>query len=121
MTAADDQHDLTGEPTGADRRMYVPHLEGIDAGIKADSSKEYCYQKSHGQDYYHLLIAGEIYIQRGHEKFCVNCAIKAGIITHERMHWQRRTSMMSLPQPAQETIETFDIQPSSAEDHSIES
>ncbi len=113
MTAAGDHRDEKQEPTKDDRRVYVPHLEGVEARIKTDCAKEYCYLKAPGQDYYHLLIAGEIYIHRGQEKLCLNCAFKMGIITHERMHWQRRTSMMS--HPSQESVETFDILPT-AED-----
>ena len=98
-------------PTAEDRRLYVPYLDSVEVRVKADHAKEYCYLKATSQDYYHLLVAGEVYVQRGHEKFCLDCAYKVGIVTSDRQHWQRRTSMMSHTSSEPDDAETFEILP----------
>lgn len=72
-----------------DQRVYVPDHEGWEARIKSDSTREYCYFKTPGEDFFHLLMVGEIYLQRGHEKCCLNCAHRQGFATPERLHWQQ--------------------------------
>jgi hypothetical protein len=48
-----------------------------------------------------LLVTGEIYLQRGTEKYCLSCALRHGYITHERAFWLRRPSSIA----AEQTIE----------------
>ena len=36
-----------------------------------------------GQDHYHRLLDGEIYLQHGDEKLCLPCADRQGILAHE--------------------------------------
>jgi len=71
-----------------DRRLYVPRNDGWVAHVKPDATKEYCYFKNPGDDHFHLLMTGEIYVQKGSEKSCLNCALRMGIVTEERLHWQ---------------------------------
>ncbi|MEX1230968.1 MAG: hypothetical protein WEB58_12060 [Planctomycetaceae bacterium] len=111
MSTTGDRHDVTYDSTIEDRRVYVPHAEGVVVHIKSDHDKEYCYTKSPGEEYYHLLVAGEIYIQRGHEKFCLNCALAAGAITRDRLHWQRRESMTTFSRTAEPDAETIRVMP----------
>jgi len=73
---------------GFDRRVYIPDAEGWQARIKHGWDNDYCYAKSPGQDYFHLLLNGEIYIQKEHEKFCLNCAVRLGLVTTDRLYWQ---------------------------------
>ena len=75
----------------SDPRIYIPHNDGWKAVVKANSIKEYCYYKSPGEDHFHLLVSGEIYLQRGNEKVCLMCAIRHQIATFDRLHWQHRT------------------------------
>ena len=42
--------------------MYVPESAGWNVHIKRDSQKQYCYQKRSGEDFFHLIQAGEIYL-----------------------------------------------------------
>jgi hypothetical protein len=72
-----------------DARLYFKYGEGWAAHFKHDWMKEYCYAQNPGEDYYHLLLSGEIYVQRGTEKYCLNCALRHGHITHDRLFWQR--------------------------------
>lgn len=72
-----------------DLRLYVPHATGWEARIMDSSTREYCHSKSPGQDYFHLLLPGEIYLQYGNVKYCLNCAYRFTRITEDRLYWQR--------------------------------
>lgn len=72
-----------------DARISFKYAAGWSAHIKRDWMKEYCYSQSPGEDFYHVLVGGEVYVQRGTEKFCLTCAIRLGHVTRDRMHWQR--------------------------------
>lgn len=75
-----------------DSRLYVPHAESWTAHVKQSAEKEYCYIKSPGDEYFHLLMKGEIYLDHQGEKYCLNCAIRQGGVTRERLHWQRSST-----------------------------
>ncbi len=72
----------------SDYRLYIPHNDGWTGRVKADSTREYCYMKNPGEDYHHLIVSGEIFLQRDHEKVCLNCAMRSGIACDNRLHWQ---------------------------------
>ena len=78
--------------TTGDPRLYVPRHLGWEAEIKRDWVKEHCYAKFPDEDWFHPLAAGELYIQRGDEKYCLNCALRLRIITHNRLWWQKGSS-----------------------------
>ncbi|QDT32402.1 hypothetical protein [Thalassoglobus polymorphus] len=73
-----------------DFRLYVPYPEGWKAHIKQGWEKQYCYAKNEGEDFFHLILNGEIFLVHGDEKYCLNCAMKQGILTSERLHWQNK-------------------------------
>jgi hypothetical protein len=72
-----------------DVRLYLPDAEGWSAHVKQSWDKEYCFQKKPGEDFFHLLMHGEVYLQNGDEKFCLWCALRRGIVTHDRLNWQK--------------------------------
>ena|ERR1700729_1513811 len=76
----------------AEERLYVPEYAGWKAAIKHDWNKEYCFAQKPGEDFYHLLVTGEIYLQRGSDKFCLSCALRHGYATHDRTFWLQRPS-----------------------------
>jgi len=78
----------TAQP-GRDHRLYVPKQAGWEAAIKQTWEQEYCYSKNPGEDWFHLLANGELYIQRGTEKFCLSCALRLKILTRNRLFWQK--------------------------------
>jgi hypothetical protein len=80
-----DQPDRAGE----DIRLYLPFPEGWQARVKHGWEKEYCFQKNPGEDYFHLILNGEIYLENGDERYCLNCAFRRGVINHDRLNWQR--------------------------------
>jgi len=72
-----------------DLRMYVPYPDGWSAHIKADGVREYCCFRTPGEDFFHLLLNGEIFLQYGETKYCLNCATRYAHITDDRLFWQR--------------------------------
>jgi hypothetical protein len=76
-------------PDIPDARLYVSAPEGWEARLKQGWEKEYCYAQNPGEDYFHLLMSGEIYLQRGNEKYCLTCALRRGILTTNRLNWKR--------------------------------
>ncbi len=73
-----------------DTRLYVPDNEDWDVHIKRDSERTYCYAKLPGEEWFHLLLTGEIYVSRQHEKYCLRCALRMGFLTEDRLFWQHR-------------------------------
>ncbi len=76
------------DPVLADARVYVPYAEGWRAFVKQGWDKQYCFHKNPGEDYYHLLMQGEIYLQSADESVCLTCALRNGILTRDRLYWQ---------------------------------
>ena len=73
-----------------DTRLYVPDHEDWDVCIKRDSERCYCYSKHPGEDWFHLILSGEIYVARQDEKYCLRCALRMGFLTEDRLFWQHR-------------------------------
>lgn len=77
-------------PSPQDSRLYVPDHEGWMVQIKRDSDRVYCYSKQPGQDWFHMILNGEIYLSRDHERYCLSCALRMGFLTTDRLFWQHR-------------------------------
>lgn len=73
-----------------DTRLYVPDHEDWDVHIKRDSERYFCYSKHPGENWFHLILNGEIYVARQHEKYCLRCALRMGFLTEDRLFWQHR-------------------------------
>lgn len=73
-----------------DSRLYLPGWEaGWQVQLKTTWDREYCFAKNPGEEFYHLLMAGELYVQYDEEKFCLECARRRGVISEDRLHWKR--------------------------------
>lgn len=72
-----------------DIRIYVAQPDGWTGHVKQSWDKEYCFHKKPGEDYFHLLMHGEVYLQHDDEKVCLQCALRNGIVTHNRVNWQK--------------------------------
>ena len=73
-----------------DTRLYVQDHEDWNISIKRDSERIYCYSKLPDQDWFHLILSGEIYLTRQHERYCLRCALRLGYLTQDRLFWQHR-------------------------------
>jgi hypothetical protein len=71
----------------SDNAPSLPRLFLFEPGWriarKAGSEREFCYQIAPGQDYYHRLLDGEIYLHRADEKICLPCAARRGLLTYD--------------------------------------
>jgi hypothetical protein len=76
------------------RRMFI-FESGWRVGVKTDSSRELCYMMAPGQDYYHRLLDGEIYLVRERERLCLSCASRRGLIAFEPK--QLRDGLVAIP------------------------
>lgn len=91
----DDPPEFSAPPPPAttdesDRRLYVQNAEGWQARVKRGWEKQYCYSKAPGEDYFHLILNGEVFLEHHDEKLCLTCAIRRGILTTDRLFWQHR-------------------------------
>lgn len=90
------------EPTGStdpppqqpaessDSRLYVHSSEGWQARIKQGWEKQYCYSRFPGEEHFHLILNGEIFLEHSDEKLCLTCAMRRGVITTDRLFWQQK-------------------------------
>ncbi len=91
----------TAEPSGehvelVERRLYMPFSDGWSVRIKT-GQREYCHYQQAGEEWFHILINGELYLQRGSERLCLNCAHRQGVLTDDRLYWQRRRTRSPAP------------------------
>lgn len=70
------------EETTLARRMFI-FEPGWRIGVKTGSTREHCYMMAPGQDYYHRLLDGEIFLVRDDERLCLRCASRRGLISFE--------------------------------------
>ena len=63
-------------------RLFI-HEPGWQVALKIGSERVFCYQMAPGQDYYHRLLDGEIYVFHGDERLCLACAERRGLLTFE--------------------------------------
>lgn len=87
-------------PESPPSRLFV-HEPGWSTGIKQTSTKEFCYMRAPGQDYYHRLLPGELYLHAGDERLCMACAVRRGLIAHESqpLRESRRPLPVEEPRP----------------------
>jgi hypothetical protein len=76
------------------RRMFI-FESGWRVGVKSGSTRELCYMIAPGQDYYHRLLDGEVFLVRDGERLCLSCASRRGLISFEPK--QLRESIVSVP------------------------
>ncbi len=78
---SDDDRDAVTE-TVTSRRMFLAE-PGWRIGVKTGSDREFCYMMMPGQDFYHRLLDGEIFLHRNEEKLCLACAARRGLLLSE--------------------------------------
>jgi hypothetical protein len=61
------------------RRLYLAE-PGWRIGVKHGSDREFCYMRAPGQDFYHRLLDGEVFLQRAEERLCLACATRRGLL-----------------------------------------
>jgi hypothetical protein len=56
---------------------------GWQVAVKVGSERSFCFMMAPGQDHYHRLLDGEIYVFHGDERLCLRCAERRGLLAHE--------------------------------------
>lgn len=69
-------------PSEAGRRLFV-HEPGWRISIKRGSDRVFCHMMAPGQDYYHRLLDGELFLHQDSERLCLSCAARRAIISYE--------------------------------------
>ncbi len=98
---------MTEEPSddreaASSSRMYLAE-PGWRIGVKAGNDREFCYMRMPGQDFYHRLLDGEIFLQRDAEKLCLACASRRGLLVAEP---RRLREVVILPPDDTEEVPT---------------
>ena len=94
--ALSDSAPTTSDQATIDRRLYLPNPHGWEVRIKS-GTREYCCLRNDGEEWFHLLIDGELFLQSGEEKLCLNCAVRRGVLTDHRLFWQTGRRRRALP------------------------
>ncbi len=61
-------------------RLFL-HEPGWRVALKVGSDREFCYAMNPGQDFYHRLLEGEVYILNNEERLCLACAERRGMLS----------------------------------------
>jgi hypothetical protein len=79
-------------------RMYLAE-PGWRIDVKVGSQREFCYMRAPGQDFYHRLFDGEVFLHRDDERLCLACATRRGLIATEPK--RLREAIVPLPADAE--------------------
>ena len=66
-----------------DSRLYVAEPQW-HTKTKPTSVKMYCFLGDTDEARYHRILTGEVYLTDGKEHYCLNCALKKGLVTQAR-------------------------------------
>jgi hypothetical protein len=73
--------DLT-ENRSTPHRLFL-HEPGWRIALKVGSDREFCYVMAPGQDYYHRLLDGEVFLHNNEERLCLACAERRGLLSYK--------------------------------------
>jgi hypothetical protein len=90
--------------------MYLAE-PGWRIGVKHGSDREFCHMRTPGQDFYHRLLDGEIFLYRAGERLCLACATRRGLLLVE----PKRLREAIIPLPADQEIIPLDLGPRDAQ------
>lgn len=94
--------DVAFEP----RRLFLRE-PGWRIGQKSGNAREFCFMVAPGQNFYHRLHDGELFVHHGDERFCLACAERKGLLSHE-------------PKGLRESLVTPDLEPQSSPEDEID-
>lgn len=97
---------MNGEPG----RIFI-HEPGWQVVRKVGSTREFCYMMAPGQDYYHRLLDGELYLVLGDERICFACAERRGLLSREAKSLREPMVPVDLLDIDPAALEEFDVVP----------
>lgn len=78
----DPPRDSTNSPARPALRLFL-YEPGWTVDLKVGSERVFCYMMAPGQNYYHRLLDGELYVRNHEERLCFACAERRGLISFE--------------------------------------
>ena len=73
--------------------------------MKVGSDRAFCYMMAPGQDYYHRLVDGELFVHYNEERLCFACAERRGLISTQPRALREPQAAIDLEAgPATETL-----------------
>ena len=66
--------------TANPRRLFL-YEPGWKIAMKVGSEREFCYAMAPGEDYYHRLLDGEVFLFNNEERLCLACAERRGLLS----------------------------------------
>ena len=78
----DSDPEADGDAAAPPRRMFV-FERGWSIAVKTGSHRELCHMVAPGQDFYHRLGDGEVFVVQDTEKLCLPCAFRRGLIAFD--------------------------------------
>ena len=97
MTDEPDARDAQRPPL-AQTRLFL-HEPGWRIALKVGSDRTFCYMTAPGQDYYHRLLDGELYVYQGDERLCLACAGRRGLFSTESRSLRDRGPVVAIEAP----------------------
>lgn len=108
---------LEGTPLNTNPQEVPPTLPriflfepGWRVGMKVGSEREFCYSTAPGQDYYHRLLDGELYLYHNDEKLCMPCASRRGLLAYEPRPLREPVIDVELDAPAESSTD-YEVKP----------
>ena len=98
-----------------DRRLYFPDSDGWTFRVKS-GPREFCSHRNPGEEWFHLLLDGELFLQFDEEKVCLNCAYRNGLLTDDRLFWQKGHRRQRVF-PVSDTAPKFDTPSATSAEH----
>lgn len=71
------------EKLEGDHRVYVTET-GWKPMFHSDGTRLFCFVQRDGEEGHHLIAHGELFLRKVDESYCLNCAIKRGIVVTKR-------------------------------------
>jgi hypothetical protein len=102
------------DPSRASHDSTQPRLflrePGWRIGQKVGSVREFCYMTAPGQDYYHRLLDGELFVFHGDEKLCLACADRRGLLSQEARPLRDPVQSIEIPVGEEEGSSVFRLE-----------
>lgn len=83
---------------------------GWRVGLKIGSEREFCHNMAPGEDAYHRLADGEVFLHSSDERLCLPCAERRGLLHFEPKALRQPMRTFELEGPAKpgETFKVID-------------
>ena len=105
-----DPNDPAIEPIEPDVPRLFLREPGWRVGLKVGSAREFCHSTAPGEDAYHRLSDGELFLYSPEERLCLPCADRRGLLHYEPKGLRKPMLTFEVESPAapEETFKLID-------------